>query len=119
MLQRPKILIVEHDDFLREILGNLLHKKGNYILSGFCIEKTLEEAAGKHIHLVILGTSCERYEGEKTIHYLRKRLGEHLIFYLINHQQEPISFLGKEHQIAITELSIQKIIHDVTTLLGA
>ena len=68
MPDRRKILIVEHDDFLREIIGNLLHKKNLYILSAFCIENGIKEAQGKHIDTIILGTSCPDYNGKNSIH---------------------------------------------------
>ena len=84
MPHRRKILIIEHDDFLREILGNLLHKNGNYIISGFNIEETLKEASGKNISMLILGTSSKQYEGIKTIHYIKKNLGQNISFFL-NH----------------------------------
>ncbi len=116
MPHRRKILIVEHDDFLREILGNLLHKEGNYIISGFCVEKTLEEARGKHISLVILGTSCKRYEGKKSIHYLQKNLGHEVQFYIINHSEKEIDFIPQDMQMKVSELSVKKIIEKIQSI---
>jgi DNA-binding NtrC family response regulator len=116
MPHRRKILIVENDDFLREILGNLLHKEGNYIISGFRVEKTLEEARRKNISLVILGTSCERYDGKKSIHYIQKNLGHNIQFFIINNSEKEIDFVSKDMQMKVSDLSVSKIIEKIQSL---
>ncbi len=108
-MKRKKILIIEHDDFLREILGNLLHKKGYYILSGFCVNNGLALAQRKKINTVILGTSCKEYDGKKTMHYIQKQLGN-VNFFIINNTKEEINFIDNNKQIKISELSIQEIL---------
>jgi DNA-binding NtrC family response regulator len=113
---RRKILIVENDDFLREILGNLLHKDGNYIISGFCVEETLAEVRGKNISLVILGTSCERYEGKKSIHYIQKNLGHDIQFFIINNSKKEIDFVPKNMQMKVSELSVSKLVEKIQSL---
>ena len=117
MPHRPKILIIENDDFLREILGNLLHKAGYYILSDFCIEHILKEHDYHNISLVILGTSCKKFEGKKTIHYLQKILGQNIKYYIINNTEKRLNFIPKEQQILTSELSIQKILSDVKNMI--
>lgn len=109
MPDRKKILILEKDDFLREIIGNLLHKKGYYILNGFCIQNGLEEAKNKHIHNVILGTSCKDFQGKKSINYIKKNLTTE-DFFVLNDTDKEISWIEEEKQMKISNLSIKKII---------
>lgn len=110
MPHRRKILIIEHDDFLREILGNLLHKNGNYIINGFCIKDGIEQAQGKKIDLVIVGTSCKNYGGKKSINYIQKEFGPTVNIFILNSSEKIIDFIPKDKQIKISELSIKDII---------
>lgn len=110
MPYRRKILIIEHDDFLREILGNLLHKEGMYILNGFCIEDGIETAHGKNIDTIILGTSCPDYNGKKSMNHLRKELGPNIDFFILNTTNKNIDFVSIEMQMKISQLSIKDII---------
>ncbi len=114
MSKRKKILIIEYDDFLREILGNLLHKKGFYIINGFCIENGLTEAYGKNIDTVILGTSCPDYKGKNSIHHIKKELGSDINFFIINDNNKDIDFIPPDMQIKTSELSVQKIIEKLS-----
>lgn len=111
-MKRKKILIIEHDDFLREILGNLLYKKGNYILNGSCVERGLIEAKNQKIDTVILGTSCKQYNGSKSIHYIKKQLGD-IDFFILNSTDSEIDFISKNKQIKISELSIKRILEKI------
>lgn len=115
MPHRKKILILENDEFLREIIGNLLHKKGGYILNASSIEQGLEEAAsGKEIATVILGTSCPEFKGKESIGYIKKRLGnQETDFFIINHTNKDIGGIAKNKQMTIENLSIQKILNAV------
>lgn len=116
--ERKKILILENDDFLREILGNLLHKKGFYIISEHRIEKGLDESHKQNIDLVILGTSCFEYKGKETLSLIRKKLGKpNLPFFIINETNSVLSFVKKDEQIVNKELSIQRIISRVEEIL--
>ena len=110
MSDRRKILIIEHDDFLREILGNLLHKQGNYILNGSCIEKGIQEAEGKNIHAVILGTNCRQFQGKQSLEYIRKKLGNTVNFFIINDTNETLDFVADDAQMNIDDLSVQTIL---------
>ncbi len=111
-MKRKKILIVEHDDFLREILGNLLHKNGYYIISDFCINNGFKLSKNKKIDSIIIGTSCKEYEGKKTIHYIKKQFGNVNIF-VINNTEDVIDFIDKDKQIKTSELSIKQILRNV------
>lgn len=109
---RNKILIMENDEFLREIIGNLLHKKGGYILNASNIEQGLNETSGKNITTVILGTSCSEFKGKESINYIKKRLGNpHTKFFIINHRNKVIDGIEKEYQMKIEDLSIEKILN--------
>lgn len=110
MPHRRKILIIEHDDFLREILGNLLHKRGNYILNGSCIEKGIQEAENENIHTVILGTDCHTFQGKQSLAYIRKKLGNHVNFFIINDTNEILDFVADDAQMNIDDLSVQTIL---------
>lgn len=110
MPHRRKILIIEHDDFLREILGNLLHKENLYILNAFCIKKGMKEARGKNIDTIILGTSCPDYKGKNSLHYLRKEFGQNIDFFILNTTNKNIDFIPVDMQMKISELSIKDII---------
>lgn len=110
MPDRRKILIIEHDDFLREIIGNLLHKEGMYILNGFCIENGISVAHGKNIDTIILGTSCPDYNGKKSLHHLRKELGPRIEFFILNTTNKNIDFVPTDMQMKISELYIKDII---------
>ena len=110
MPHRRKILIIEHDDFLREIIGNLLHKEGMYILNGFCIENGISEGRGKNIDTIILGTSCPDYNGKNSLHHLRKELTPNIEFFILNTTGKNLDFVSVDMQMKISELSIKKII---------
>jgi len=112
MPKRNKILILEHDDFLREIIGNLLHKRGGYILNGSTIEKGIKSAENHHINTVILGTSCIEYKNKETLSYIKKQLEQSTPpeFFIINTTGSKLDFIDSKKQILIEELSIEKII---------
>jgi DNA-binding NtrC family response regulator len=112
MPYRRKILIIENDDFLREILGNLLHKNDNYIINGSCIQSALSESTGMDIDTVILGTSCSDYKNKKSLHFIRQKLGD-VNFYVINNQKKDLDFLPAEQQIKISHLSIEEILREL------
>ena len=109
MPHRTKVLIIENDDFLREILGNLLHKKELYIFDAPTIEKAVHLVGEQHIQKIIIGTSSDDFEGKKTIHFLRKKFSNPRIF-LINQTTKPVSYLPKQDQILESKLSIKSII---------
>ena len=112
MPHRNKILIMENDEFLREIIGNLLHKKGGYILNASNIEQGLNETSGKSITTVILGTSCSEFKGKESINYIKKKLGnQNTQFFIINHLNKEIPGIPQERQMKIENLSIQKILN--------
>ncbi|MCI5050781.1 MAG: hypothetical protein MRY57_00525 [Candidatus Pacebacteria bacterium] len=114
MSHRRKILILENDEFLREIIGNLLHKKGGYILNSSSIEDGLKETSGKNIGAVILGTSCPEFKGLKSINYIKKKLeNPNTDFFIINHLNTTIKGFPKDKQMKIEDLSIQKILNTV------
>ena len=117
MPNRKGILIIEEDDFLREILGNLLHKKGYYIVSDFCIEKSLEMIQHHRVDLVILGTSCEQFKDKHTLRYIEERLGQKIPFFLIVHKEEKVSYLPESQQILEKEISLKRIFQQVEKLL--
>lgn len=114
MPHRVKILILEHDDFLREILGNLLHKKGFYIINGATIKRGIQHADKHHIDRIIIGSSCKDFKGRSSINYLHKLYGNPH-FMLINNGDKAVSYLPKDQQILTKHLSIQKIIDTITS----
>ena len=116
MSKRQKILILENDDFLREIIGTQLHKKGGYLLTAFSITEGIEEARGHHIDTIILGTSCPEYKGKETLDYIKKQLEQHDInFYMINHENKALDFVDPLHQMKTEELSIKEIVSSIPT----
>jgi len=111
MPKRNKILIIEHDDFLREIIGNLLHKRGGYILNGACVQDGIKESRNHRITTVIIGTACPDYKGKETLAYIRRELENPQIrFYVLNDTYKELSFLNKKDQIKIKDLSVQEIL---------
>lgn len=116
MTERKKILIMEYDDFLRELIGNLLHKKGLYILNGYSINEGLKEARKHIVDSVILGTSCSKYKGIETINYLKKQFNQTHVpnFYIINHTGKTLEGIPLENQYPIETFSIEKIVHDLS-----
>ena len=113
MPHRKKILILENDDFLREILGNILHKNNNYIINGSTIHQGIEHSIGMNIDTVILGTSCVDYKQKNTIHYIQTRLGL-VDVYLLNNQKKHVDYFPENKQIKISELSIEEILRELT-----
>ena len=115
MPHRQKILILENDDFLREILGNLLHKRGGYLFSAFSLDEGLRDVQNHTLDTVILGTSCSEYKGKETLSYIRKHLGQinPPNFFIINSTDTELDFIPSEQQIKISELSIEKIINAI------
>ncbi len=115
MHNRQKILILENDDFLREIIGNLLHKQGGYILNGASIQEGLDKTEKHTIDTVILGTSCSEYKGKETLKYINKQLNQQVPanFYLINDTEKSLEFVPKNKQIHIEHLSIEKILEAI------
>ena len=112
MPHRRKILIIENDDFLREILGNILHKKGLFILNGETVAEGLqdvERSGGNAVDQVILGTSCTDYEEKKTLKFIKSKLNDPKIF-VINDSLTPIAQISPDHQIMVKDLSIKNII---------
>lgn len=116
MSQRSKILIIEHDDFLREIIGNLLHKEGYYILNGDTIEHGISTASSHDISLIIIGSSCPDYHENKSINYLHTHFPEAL-FLLLNTYDYEVDFLPIEQQVSVSKLSIQEILSKSNNLL--
>jgi DNA-binding NarL/FixJ family response regulator len=112
MSYRKKILILEHDDFLREIIGNLLHKRDGYILNGACIEEGLADAKNHQIDTVIVGDSCPDYNDKQSINYLKKNFNDPELF-LINTKANEVNYLPKKHQFMTKDLSIQHILESV------
>ncbi len=113
---RKKILILEDDDFLREILGNLLHKQGCFILNGRTLEEGLRDAHKQHIDVVIIGTSCSDIKSEGVLHYLKERIGGHINFFVIHQDNEIFEGLPQEQQISLSNLSVSKIINTIVLL---
>lgn len=113
MPKREKILILENDDFLREILGNLLHKKGFYITNGFSIEDGVKTTGERSIDRVIVGTSCKDFRGKPSIHFIRKKFNNPRIF-LINQGNRSVRFLPKQDQINVSHLSVQDIVNRIS-----
>ena len=113
MEHRKKILILQSDDFLRELLGNLLHKDGFYILNGSSIQSGLKDRGGHHVNTVIVNSDCEDYKGKSTIHYLRNELDNPQIF-LIHDGARKVSYLPSEDQMNIKKLSVEEILKRVS-----
>ena len=109
MSYRKKILIIEHDDFLREILGNLLHKRGGYILNAACLNDSTHEAQNHQIDTIIVGSSCSDYKGKQTINYLEKTFQKPEI-YFINTSPHAVNYLPKENQFLLRELSVKSML---------
>jgi DNA-binding NtrC family response regulator len=117
MSKRSKILIIEHDDFLREIVGNLLHKEGYYILNGDTIEHGISTASSHDISLIIIGSSCPDYREKKSINFLRTHFPE-ASFLLLNTHDHEVDFVPIEQQVAISRLSVQEILMKSKDILG-
>ena len=114
MRHRQKILIIEKDDFLREILGNTLHKKGGYLFSAFCLKDGLEDVKGHRIDTIILGTSCDGYKGKETLSYIRKHLPDSSpYFFIINDTGASLDFVPEDQQIMTKDLSIEAILQKI------
>lgn len=109
MSHRKKILIIERDDFLREIIGNLLHKKGLYVLNGFSIQNGLEHVEGHDVDTVILGTSCHDYKGKQSLDYIKKNISVGS-FFILNNESGILDFIPEDKQMNISALSIEKLI---------
>jgi len=109
MPYRKKILIIENDDFLREIVGNLLHKNEYYIINSSSVNEGIEKVHSQQIYTVILGTSCLDYKDKNNIHYIKKNLGEVEIF-ILNTNKKEILEIDPEQQMKISELSIKEIL---------
>ena len=112
MPHRQKILILEKDDFLREILGNLLHKEGGYLFSEFSLDDGLKAVHGHQLDTIILGTSCSEFKGKETLKYITKQLNQATPpqFYILNDGDEELNIVPPQQQIKISNLSIEKII---------
>ncbi len=113
MPTRPKILILNADDFMREIIGNLLHKKGYYIINARCINDAVKQASGMDIKHIIMSTNCDEFKGKQSINFLNVSFSNPDIF-IINESKENISYLPKHAQVDIDKLSIQNIINYIT-----
>jgi DNA-binding response OmpR family regulator len=113
MPTRVRILILENDDFLREILGNLLHKKGFYIINGFCIEEGVNNAKDDRIDRIILGTSCDGFKGKSTVNYLKKIFNNPEIL-LLNSGSKTVNYVPHSHQLLMKNLSIQEVIEKIS-----
>jgi DNA-binding NtrC family response regulator len=116
MPHRNKILILETDDFLREIIGNLLHKRGGYILNGSCVSNGLEQVNNGHVGTVILSTSCPEYKGQETLKFIKNKLNQinPPEFFIINHTGKHIGFINDSQQMSVDDLSIGKILEVIT-----
>jgi DNA-binding response OmpR family regulator len=114
MNEHLKVLILEDDDFLRELLGNLLHKNNCYIMNGSTIERGINEVALRKVDKIILGTSCKDFDGKATIHFLIKKFPEVEIF-LINNGDHHVTYLPNSQQMLVSNLSIQGIIDRIIT----
>jgi len=115
--ERKGIIIVEYDDFLREILGNLLHKMGYYIVSGESIAKVRKQLKQHPYHLAILGESVKDFYGKKTMREITHDTGNiRLDFFLITESgRNPLA--AEEKQIPTEKLSLRKILHYVQSTL--
>lgn len=116
MPKRSKVLILENDDFLREILGNLLHKEGYYIINGYDINDGINNASSDEVLLIILGDSCSDYQGKSSINYLSTKFPE-AQFILIHSEDAKVSFLPQKNQISLSQLSIASVLHRARKLL--
>jgi|AntAceMinimDraft_13_1070369.scaffolds.fasta_scaffold10661_1 DNA-binding response OmpR family regulator len=114
MPHRLKILIIENDDFLRELLGNILHKKGFYIINGMTIAEALENAQGHKIHALILGTSCSDYQGKSSLNYIKQKLDSTPQEFIINDTNKKLTYIESDFQIRIKDLSVEKIIQKIS-----
>lgn len=115
MPHRPKILILENDDFLRELIGNLLHKKDQFILNGSTIQQGLKAAQNQHIDTVILGTSCPDFNNKSSINYIKQQLHPQVRLFSINHSNKKMTYIENNDQMMIKDLSIKNLIQ---TILG-
>lgn len=112
-MSRLKILILENDDFLRELLGNILHKQGYYILNGTSIDQGVSDVENHHIDIVILGASCPDYKGSSSFNFVNKNLGNPQVF-LIPLGNKKESFLPKSQQFPTDSLSVKEMINVIT-----
>ncbi|MAQ77111.1 hypothetical protein CL684_01135 [Candidatus Campbellbacteria bacterium] len=111
MAYQNKILIIEHDDFLRELIGNLLHKKGGYILNGHTIKRGIQNSHNHEISTIILGNSCPSFKGKQTLHYLKKELNAPTLdIFLLNHHPKSADYIPEDHQFMTNELSVKEIL---------
>jgi len=111
MSDRKKILILEKDDFLREIIGKLLHEKGGFMFSAYCVSEGINAVKNHTIDTIILGTSCDEYRGKETLGYIRKKLNNaNINFYILNHSDDELDFIPKDQQIKISDLSVAEIV---------
>ncbi len=114
MPDRNKILILENDDFLRELLGNLLHKKGNYILNGSSIERGVTNTKNQKISQVILGTSCPDFNDKSSINYLKQNLDPQIKIFVINAGSKKLPYIDSKKQMFVSELSVSEIIRTIS-----
>ncbi len=115
--ERKGIIIVEHDDFLREILGNLLHKVGYYIVSGESITSVRGKLSQHSFHLAIVGENVKDFYGRKTIQDIQRETGNnHIAFFLIT-ENGTNPLVEAKNQIDVSRLSIRKILNHTRTLL--
>ncbi len=110
---RKGIIIIEYDDFLREILGNLLHKMGYYIVSGERVLSVHRQLSKHSFHLAILGEDVKDFYGKRTFNELLRETGNtNMEFFLITeHGESPL--VASNDQIDVSELSIKKILNHV------
>lgn len=111
MEYRKKILILESDDFLRELLGNLMHKQGAYILNGFTIAQGIDQAKNQSVDTVILGTSCSDFDAKHSIHFINKELNNPKLF-VINHGSRKLK-LENQDQMLIKDLNVTSFIEQI------
>ncbi len=115
--ERKGIIIVEHDDFLREILGNLLHKVGYYIVSGESIASIRNRLHQHSFHLAILGEDVKDFYGRKTMQEISQEAGNpHLDFFLIT-EKGTSPLIGIQKQMDVSNLSLRKILSHVKSIL--
>lgn len=98
-----------NDDFLRELVGNILHKQGYYILNGSSIQLGINEAEQHRIDMVIINSDCPDFDDKSSIHYLQKELESPRIF-LIHDGSKRVDYLPQEDQMFLKDLSVQKIL---------
>ncbi len=110
---RKGIIVIEYDDFLREILGNLLHKMGYYIVSGESIASVRNQLSQHAFQLAIVGENVRDFYGKRTFGELRRETGNTgMKFFLITeHGESPL--VAKGEQIDVNELSVRKILRYV------